>query len=129
MTSFSDWVDGQMQSHGYASDYAFAQALGVAHTSPGRWRTSPKPPTVETMRRLAEFFKAPMQDVLVAAGYLKPEESGVVRVAQAMQDVTNEDLLREIARRMADPVDFGVLAMRSSESADPNRRGLRPHEG
>lgn len=126
MTTFSDWVDDQIRSHGYANDYAFARAMGIPHTAPLRWRSSSSPPKVQTMRSLAEFFNAPMQDVLVAAGYLKPEESGVVRAPLSLVEVTNEQLPEEVARRMAQPRDIGVLAMGSNESADPKRRGRRP---
>lgn len=122
MTTFSDWVDALARARGIESDYALARHLGVSHTAPPRWRTSTKPPEAETLRKVATAFNAPMQEVLVAAGYLRPEESGVQAARARLELASNRELTEELLRRLGEVEGSGdvVVAMGSAAPDDPS---------
>ncbi len=93
------------------------------------------------MRKISESLNIPMQQVLVAAGYLKPEETGVVEVVST-KALTNDQLLTEIASRLVDDKpealtsvdqavevdekqsDYDLVSNRKGETAERRRRRL-----
>lgn len=101
MTDFASWVAQQLADKGYKTDAEAARHIGVPQSTIGRWKTGKKQPLAETMRKISDSLGIPMQQVLVAAGYLKPEETGVVEVISTGR-LTNEQLLLELSARLAD---------------------------
>lgn len=101
MTDFASWVAQQLADKGYKTDAEAARHIGVPQSTIGRWKTGKKQPLAETMRKISESLGIPMQQVLVAAGYLKPEETGVVEVVST-ERLTNEQLVAELSARLTD---------------------------
>ncbi len=52
-------------------------------------------PEIKTLRRIADGLNVPIQEALVAAGYVLPEEVGVVRTDIA--DIPAAELLANIS--------------------------------
>lgn len=141
MTDFASWVAQQIANKGYKTDAEAARHIGVPQSTIGRWKTGKKQPLAETMRKISESLNIPMQQVLVAAGYLKPEETGVVEVVST-KALTNDQLLTEIASRLVDDKpealtsadqavevdgkqsDYDLVSNRKGETAERRRRRL-----
>ncbi|WP_156042361.1 hypothetical protein [Rhodococcus sp. UNC363MFTsu5.1] len=69
---------------------------------------------------MATAFKVPMQEALVKAGYMEPEEAGVVAGTPRVESLTNRELLAELARRLGEGEgDDVVMAMGSAAPFDP----------
>lgn len=117
MTDFGEWVAQQIADRGYKTDAEAARHIGVPQSTIGRWKTGRKQPLAETMRKVSETLGIPMQQVLVAAGYLKPDETGVVEVVSTGR-LTNEQLLNELGARLVDDNPQGVTSTSQPSQAD-----------
>lgn len=85
-------------------------------------------PTMETLRRLSDGLNVPIQEALVAAGYVRPEEVGVVEAeGRDIKDIPTRDLLLELARRLGeDELGGEVAAIRSARPLNPDEPTWRP---
>ncbi|WP_256279737.1 XRE family transcriptional regulator [Rhodococcus erythropolis] len=81
-----------------------------------QWTTIARSPTPQVLRRVAALFDAPVQEVLIAAGFMTVEENRPLSPTRmSLQQLSNKQILDEIRRRTAGdlggppiPVD-GVL--------------------
>ncbi|MGW2095795.1 helix-turn-helix domain-containing protein [Promicromonospora sukumoe] len=120
MSEFSDWVTRIARDRGLETEAELSRAINTSQSIIGRWRMHGTVPEMKTLRRVAESLNVPIQEALVAAGYVRPEEVGFIQIK--LGDVATRDLLLELARRLGEDEIGGVgevPAMRSSRPADP----------
>lgn len=143
MTIFSEWFDALYRERGYETDAAVARALGVQQSVIKRWREG-SAPSVDNLRKISHALAVPMQQAMIAAEYLTPDEATVVTVPADLETVPNAALIGELTRRLASyqdgagdqpggedtaPADTDggeVRAMRSPRPADPTASLWRP---
>lgn len=93
---FAGWVREQLDTGPY-SDYAdAARKLGVPPSTVARW-LGVRRPTRATIREAATLFDVPIQDVLVAGGYMRPDEAA--SGAGTLGDISTGELQAELTRR------------------------------
>ena len=69
------WIRDQIDARGYESTEEAARALGVYPSLLRHWATIVRSPSPQVLRQVAVLFDAPIQDVLIAAGYMTEEEN------------------------------------------------------
>lgn len=83
-----------------ATQATIAERVGVRQSSVARWRaTAPKPATVIAFARA---YGRPVLEAFVAAGYLSEEDAALTEIQATARDLTDEELIAELQRRMAD---------------------------
>lgn len=68
------WIRDQIDARGYESTEEAARALGVYPSLLRHWATIVRSPSPQVLRQVAVLFDAPIQDVLIAAGYMTMTE-------------------------------------------------------
>ena len=64
------------------------------------WATIVRSPSPQVLRQVAVLFDAPIQDVLIAAGYMTEEENRPLSPTRmSLQQMSNKQILDEIRRR------------------------------
>lgn len=131
MTRFSEWFDTLARDRGFETDASVARTLGIQQSVIKRWREG-SAPSVDNLRKVSHRLSVPMQQAMIAAGYLTEDEAAVVTIPADPSTLTNDQLMAELARRVAAFDDSGagidqnvaggreVRAMRSPRSADPS---------
>ena len=74
-SGFAAWVRNQIAARGYQSPEEAARALGVYPSQMLQWTRISRSPTPQVLRRVAALFDAPVQEVLIAAGFMTEEET------------------------------------------------------
>lgn len=74
-SGFAAWVRDQIVARGYESPEEAARALGVYPSQMRQWTRISRSPTPQVLRRVAALFDAPVQEVLIAAGFMTEEEN------------------------------------------------------
>lgn len=128
MTEFSDWVARVARKRGLETEADISRAISTSQSIVGRWRMHGTAPTMETLRRISDGLNVPIQEALVAAGYVKPEEVGVIEAeGRDIKDIPTRDLLLELARRLGeDELGGEVAAIRSARPLNPDEPTWRP---
>lgn len=129
MTEFSDWVARVAKRQGMDTEAEISRAVGISQSIVGRWRTHGAIPNIDSLRKIASGLNVSVQEAVVAAGILHPDEVGqIVRVQTALSEVPHEELLAELGRRLDQQLapPGSTLAMRSSGSADPTESEWHP---
>ncbi len=99
-TEFGAWVRDQIAAHGHQSIEEAARELGVYPSLLRQWATIVRPPAPKVLRRIAALFDVPIQEVLIAAGYMTEEESRPLSPTRlSLQQMSNKQILDEIRRR------------------------------
>ncbi len=76
---FAGWVREQLDAGPYRDDTDAARKLGVPPSTVTRW-LGIRYPTRATTRQVATLFDVPIHEVLVAGGYMTPDEAtGIAR--------------------------------------------------
>jgi len=79
-----------------------AEAAGVNVSSLSRWVNDKVTPKAEKVVEFARALGQSPIEALIAAGYLEPEEAaGVIEVVRSLNDVSNDELLHEVGKRMS----------------------------
>ncbi|MDI9905616.1 hypothetical protein [Rhodococcus sp. IEGM 1406] len=79
-----------------------ARALGVYPSQMLQWTRISRSPTPQVLRRVAALFDAPVQEVLIAAGFMTEEENVPLSPTRmSLQQLSNKQILDEIRRRTA----------------------------
>ncbi|QYC54604.1 transcriptional regulator [Gordonia phage Agueybana] len=100
-----------------------AEAAQVSEPQVSRWKTGKNRPDAEALITFARHFGRPPVEAIVAAGYLNADEVGaVVDVTRPIGDLGNNELLKEVQRRME-----SVSTL--TQFADILRRGGALHIG
>lgn len=64
------------------------------------WATIVRSPSPQVLRQVAALFDAPIQEVLIAAGYMTEEENRPLSPTRmSLQQMSNKQILDEIRRR------------------------------
>lgn len=71
---FAGWVREQLDAGPYSDDTDAARKLGVPSSTVVRW-LGMRYPTRATTRQVATLFEVPIHEVLVAGGYMTPDEA------------------------------------------------------
>ncbi|WP_307846866.1 helix-turn-helix domain-containing protein [Rhodococcus erythropolis] len=99
-TGFGVWIRDQIDARGYESTEEAARALGVYPSLLRHWATIVRSPSPQVLRQVAVLFDAPIQDVLIAAGYMTEEENRPLSPTRmSLQQMSNKQILDEICRR------------------------------
>lgn len=116
MESFPDYLQRHMDRAGW-NRAELSRASSVDASLIGRWLRGEVVPAVDGARKVAEAIRRPLLEVLVAAGLITAAEAKQRTAAQADPgDLSNDELLAEIGRRMAD-----AKPTRSDVDAHPER--------
>ncbi|WP_280762083.1 XRE family transcriptional regulator [Prescottella agglutinans] len=101
MTDFSDWLARKAHDRGIDTEAELSRAVKTSQSIVGRWRIQGSIPEISTLRRISDGLNIPIQEVLVAAQYVYPEEVGVIEVNNTtLRDFTYRELLDELERRL-----------------------------
>ena len=99
-SGFAAWVRDQIVARGYESPEEAARALGVYPSQMRQWTRISRSPTPQVLRRVAALFDAPVQEVLIAAGFMTEEENlPLSPTRKSLQQLSNKQILDEIRRR------------------------------
>lgn len=82
-----------------------AAAAGVDVSGISRWLAGSNRPDADRAVRFARAFHRPPLEALVAAGYLEPEEVNAEVVSVDVSAMTNEELVAELSRRLAQRIE------------------------
>ncbi|MDV6309946.1 helix-turn-helix domain-containing protein [Gordonia amicalis] len=78
-----------------------AEAAGVSEPQVSRWKTGKNTPDADKLVEFARYFNRPPLEALIAAGYIRQDEAaGDIEVHTRPQELSDEELLSEIKRRM-----------------------------
>lgn len=96
--NFAGWVRSRIDSGPYRDVSDAARQLGIPPSTLYRWLGAVRFPTRATIREAATILDAPIHEVLVAAGYMQPEEcySTMHGVVEAL---SSDELRAELMRR------------------------------
>ncbi|MFF1945104.1 helix-turn-helix domain-containing protein [Rhodococcus qingshengii] len=112
-SGFAVWVRDQIAARGYHSPEEAARALGVYPSQMRQWTRIARSPTPQVMRRVAALFDAPVQEVLIAAGFMTEEENRPLSPTRtSLQQLSNKQILDEIRRRTAGDVGGPPIPVR-----------------
>lgn len=80
-----------------------AKAAGIDQSGLSRWMNSGVKPRAEKVVAFARGLRQSPVEALIAAGYLEPHEvSGVIEVAQSPSQMSDQELIAELTRRLAE---------------------------
>ena len=104
-SGFAAWVRDQIAARGYQSPEEAPRALGVYPSQMLQWTRISRSPTPQVLRRVAALFDAPVQEVLIAAGFMTEAENRPLSPTRmSLQQLSNKQILDEIRRRTAGDV-------------------------
>lgn len=85
-----------------ATQVAIAQATGVDKATVWRWKAEKARPKPEAVIEVARAYRRPVTEALAAAGFISSDEAGVTEVVieSSLSDLDDEDLIKEVRRRM-----------------------------
>jgi len=100
---------------------AIAAKAGIDQSTVSRWKSSKSPGKAENVAAFARAYERPVVEAFVAAGFITGEEAGErPAAAPSLDDLTDDELLAEVRRRMAArSVPRIRTARRASERPDP----------
>lgn len=99
----STWWQYVLTVTGSASQKGIADATGIDQSSISRWQRGATKPRAEAAVALARAYGHSPVEALVAAGYLKSDELGVVELTTLTGDLSGasiDSLLSEVRRRV-----------------------------
>ncbi|MFI7167403.1 hypothetical protein ACIBM3_33660 [Rhodococcus erythropolis] len=111
-SGFSMWVREQIDARGYASNEEAARALRVYPSVIRQWTSMVRvPSSPEVLRRVAMLFDAPIQEVLIASGYMTEEESlPMDAVAMSLRQLSNTNTYTgQSTNYDATPIDYSQV--------------------
>ncbi|WP_157115031.1 hypothetical protein [Nocardia niwae] len=133
----TDWwryVQLLMEVQNVPSNAAVAEAIGVAKSTPGLWARGAQP-NLEAVHAIANYFRRPLAEVFIKAGYATAEQlaysappiadSRTLKNAELL-DIIRERLLPDDALELAEPTP--LRATDSDQDATPSGRGRRPRK-
>jgi len=74
---WATWLRRRMRTAGVATPTELGRASGVDQSVISRWLNEGRTPQVDQLRKIATPLRATMLDLLIAAGYVSPDELGV----------------------------------------------------
>lgn len=140
---WATWLRRRMRVAGFTTPTELGRASGVDQSVVSRWLNEGRTPQVDQLRKIAGALDATMLDLLIAAGYVEPDEIDVTDastttifadVAEAIKQDT--DLIEEARTHLLNQYDLlrrltpspsearGKKAARRVKSP-PDQSGLR----
>lgn len=112
-----NWWTYVMDVSGGGSAAEIAKRVGISGPSVSRWRDSaPKPENVAAFTRA---YGRPVLEGFVAAGFLSKKEAGEQPAGKpSLADLSNDELLMEIGRRMTPP-EYALAAYPDDPNVGP----------
>lgn len=99
----STWWQYVLTVTGNAAQRDIAEATGIDQSSISRWQRGTTTPRAEAVVAFARAYERSPVEALVAAGYLRSDELGVVELTTLTGDLTSvsvDSLLSELRRRV-----------------------------
>lgn len=96
---FVDWLGAQLDQHGWTHG-DLARETGLSPSVIHRWRNGVVRPNVENARTLASVFHVPLLEVLIIADVITEDEARHVAPSKGPRDLSDEQLIRELKRRL-----------------------------
>lgn len=103
---FARWIRERLDTGPYSDDIDAARKLGVPPSTVVRWLGAIRYPTRATTREVATLFDVPIHEVLVAAGYMTPDEAARGGTRSGLDDFNTEELQDELIRRAPSSQQF-----------------------
>jgi transcriptional regulator with XRE-family HTH domain len=101
-----------------------AVAAGVTPPQVSRWKSQKNRPDADRMTRFARHYGRPPVEALVAAGYLTADEAAeVITITTAADALSDEELVDEIADRLAGRRGNGGQGRYQSQHLNDRVRG------
>ncbi|SDP61384.1 Helix-turn-helix [Actinopolyspora xinjiangensis] len=97
-TTFQQYIDTWLDERGYTVK-EFAHAHGLSDSGVYRWRRG-EYPSWDNAAKLADALNLPLKRLYVLVGLLTPEQADENVTAPDPSKMSNEDLLRELERRL-----------------------------
>ncbi|MDO4883370.1 MAG: helix-turn-helix transcriptional regulator [Rothia sp. (in: high G+C Gram-positive bacteria)] len=85
------------------SQRALAAELGMNHNAIQRRFSGAGVMDVETLVKIADRYSLDLLDLMVESGLITASRANSLRVGGSIRDVSNEDLMGEVLRRMSAP--------------------------
>ena len=85
------------------SQRALAAELGMNHNAIQRRFSGAGVMDVETLVKIADRYSLDLLDLMVESGLITADRANSLRVGGSIRDVSNEDLMGEVLRRMNTP--------------------------
>ena len=99
--SAEDWPEYLRRITGGATQGQIAERIGIGRLSVCNWLHGKTRPKAETVIQVARVYQRSPIEALLAAGYLRPDETGrAVELRTSLRDIPGEDLAGEIRRRL-----------------------------
>jgi hypothetical protein len=102
---YQDWaeyVHDVLDKHGADANEA-GRRMGIHPDGIRRWLRHQNEPLVDKVMKFAAAFNEPVTEAFIAAGYMTPNQAGLpVEVKQSIRDLSDDQLLAEVARRLAE---------------------------
>lgn len=103
MTTHESWTDYVLRTTRGLPRKDIAAAAQIDVSGVSRWLTGVSRPSPGKVIAFARGLHQPPIEALIAAGYLEAEEvPGAISVVQARSTISDEDLLDEVAQRLAE---------------------------
>lgn len=111
---------------GGATNVEVAAAVGISPPSVSRWKTGSNPDPKQAAA-FARAYGRPVLEAFVAAGFLTSEEARQrPSAAPSLAQLSDDDLLAEVASRMKGGSDAGQAEAEKSPGDDGGAGGVRP---
>ena len=95
------WPEYLRRISGGATQGQIAERIGIGRLSVCNWLHGKTRPKAETVIQVARVYQRSPIEALLAAGYLRPDETGrAVELRTSLRDIPGEDLAGEIRRRL-----------------------------
>ncbi len=87
-----------------AAQKDIAERSGIDAGALSRWKTGQTPrPSAELAIQFARAYGRPPTEALVAAGFITEDEAAqAIEVHRGLEDISSDDLIKEVRTRMAD---------------------------
>ncbi len=100
-----DYIDQLIKLHGISSSQ-FARDLGAAKSIVTHWRQGTRP-GLDILRKIADVYRRPFAELLVASGWAQPDEVGLSSGGRRSVDVNDAELLRMVTARLRTLISEG----------------------
>lgn len=117
MSKWSEFLRVQMEEKSWSAA-RLATEIGVTGSSVSRWMTQDVRPTPDRVQAAAEALGVSVAEAMLAAEIISVEELGVTRVAPDPDLLSDEEILRQVEKRMRRNVDAPNVVVTRNPGSD-----------
>lgn len=100
--SAEGWPEYLRRITGGATQGQIAERIGIGRLSVCNWLHGKTRPKAETVIVVARVYQRSPIEALLAAGYLRPDETDLpIRLQTSLSKVSGDDLAAEVSRRLS----------------------------